>query len=198
MQISSKYPYMDQYYGVYSAYGPQLAGRIMLPLNLATDEGPIYVNAKQYHGIIRRRQSRAKLELQNKVIRVRKPYLHESRHLHAMRRSRGCGGRFLNTKNSDCGKDMTVGEKAGGGQLSQPTGSQISEVLQSDGGNLNSSKEAKGSKSHPSGSEVTSMFSRGDANHFQMNHHNMMDGGRGIVVPHKWVAASESCCNLKM
>ena len=40
--------------------------RVALPLDLAED-GPIYVNAKQYHGILRRRQMRAKLEAQNKV-----------------------------------------------------------------------------------------------------------------------------------
>ncbi|XP_019246889.1 PREDICTED: nuclear transcription factor Y subunit A-7-like isoform X2 [Nicotiana attenuata] len=96
-------PYMS---GLYTAYGPQafvpqMMGiaptRVPLPLDLAED-GPIYVNAKQYHGIMRRRQIRAKLEAQNKLVKNRKPYLHESRHLHAVNRVRGSGGRFLSSK----------------------------------------------------------------------------------------------------
>ena len=48
-----------------------MPGRLPLPLDFSTNE-PIYVNAKQYHGILRRRQQRAKLEAQNKLAKDRK------------------------------------------------------------------------------------------------------------------------------
>nr|XP_027070307.1 nuclear transcription factor Y subunit A-3-like isoform X4 [Coffea arabica] len=74
---------------------PQMMGiapaRVPLPPDLAQD-GPIYVNAKQYHGILRRRQ----------------PYLHESRHQHAMNRVRGSGGRFLSTKKQQQQSESTL------------------------------------------------------------------------------------------
>ncbi|XP_035672482.1 nuclear transcription factor Y subunit alpha-like isoform X4 [Branchiostoma floridae] len=58
------------------------------------DEEPLYVNAKQYHRIMKRREMRAKLEATGKIPKKRKKYLYESRHKHAMARTRGNGGKF--------------------------------------------------------------------------------------------------------
>ncbi|GAB2225171.1 hypothetical protein Droror1_Dr00005960 [Drosera rotundifolia] len=109
MMACVPYPITDPCYsGLLAAHGPspliqpQMVGmtptRLPLPLDSIAADEPIYVNAKQYHGILRRRQSRAKLEAQNKLIKARKPYLHESRHRHALNRVRGSGGRFLGSK----------------------------------------------------------------------------------------------------
>ncbi|KAL4351685.1 hypothetical protein GQ457_06G025340 [Hibiscus cannabinus] len=190
-----KYPCMDQFYGVFSTYGAQISGRIMLPFNLASEEGPIYVNAKQYNGIMRRRQSRAKAVLENKLTKVRKPYMHHSRHLHAMRRPRGTGGRFLNTRSSSSDKDGVGMKKAArGGLISNPAGS-------SDSGTLNSSKRPNGGGCTFSGSsEVTSMYSRGDLDHhFFIDHLGLsVQSLPSLINDRLMVATADDCCNLKV
>lgn len=192
--VFANHAYMDQYYNLHPAYGAQ--AKVLLPLNL-TEDGAIFVNAKQYNGILRRRQSRAKAEMEKKVIKSRKPYLHESRHLHAMRRVRGCGGRFLNTKNENSGKEGSGIGKASSG-YAQAIGSSSSESLQSDSGNLNSGKAAH------SGSEVASIYYKGDTDRYRIAHlrssnvpppTNVIDGGPNSSITIKWGAA-DGCCSL--
>jgi nuclear transcription factor Y alpha len=61
------------------------------------EETPFYVNARQFKRILKRRVARQRLEARlGCTSGSRRPYLHESRHKHAMRRPRGPGGRFLN------------------------------------------------------------------------------------------------------
>ena len=68
--------------------------RIPLPQPELLEEEPLYVNAKQYHRILKRRQARARLETDGRVPKERRKYLHEWRHKHALNRARGDGGRF--------------------------------------------------------------------------------------------------------
>ncbi|XP_068650433.1 nuclear transcription factor Y subunit A-10-like isoform X2 [Aristolochia californica] len=198
--VSANFNCIDPCYGVFAVYGAQaMHGRMLLPLNM-TEDGPIYVNAKQYHGILRRRQSRAKAELEKKVSKVRKPYLHESRHLHAMRRARGCGGRFLNTKNINSVKAASDNDNKKDGQLMQLVCSPSSEVLQSDCGNINSRKDLSGGSS----SEVTSMYSREQPSGYRVEHlcpafHSLVgviDGPQRVTMSNKWVPAADGCCDF--
>ena len=73
---------------------PTVEKKILLP-SLGPNPELIPVNPKQYQRILKRRLARSRA---GHCVRRAKPYLHESRHLHAVQRVRGPGGKFVGSK----------------------------------------------------------------------------------------------------
>lgn len=121
------------------------------------EESPLYVNAKQFHRILKRRVARQKLEEQLRLTsKGRKPYLHESRHNHAMRRPRGPGGRFLTAD------EVAAMEKKGGGigGLGDP-GSSPQDISHSKPSRNSLAQKRKSSEVHDDGVSAAKKAKRG-------------------------------------
>lgn len=86
---SLAYPTMAPSAHINAMYASTLTPRVLL----AAGEAPVYVNARQYHAILRRRRARAREEARNRTTGQRKVY--PSRSAHAKRRLRGATGAFL-------------------------------------------------------------------------------------------------------
>jgi hypothetical protein len=101
-----------------------------IPMTAPLTEEPLYVNAKQYYRILKRREQRAKLEQENKLPRQRKPFLHQSRHEHAMKRARSKSGRFAKKQENTSPQSQTQSQSQSQSQPPPQPQPQLQEQLQ--------------------------------------------------------------------
>jgi hypothetical protein len=128
---------------------PMPPGQSMQPpqspeMAAGVEESPLYVNAKQFHRILKRRVARQRLEEALRLTsKGRKPYLHESRHNHAMRRPRGPGGRFLTAEEvAEIERSKTSGEDKDSG-VAESTGVKAGSKRKSEASSTAPSKKVK-------------------------------------------------------
>mmetsp|Transcript_1931 Transcript_1931/g.3065 ORF Transcript_1931/g.3065 Transcript_1931/m.3065 type:complete len:145 (+) Transcript_1931:67-501(+) len=118
--ITMRSDYSDYNQPSYDQRGGNGYTPVTYPVPQVQSQGPVYVNARQYARILKRREARMALAKRKKVV-DKKNYLHESRHKHACRRPRGPGGRFLTKEELKALAAQQSAEESGKDNNGNPT-----------------------------------------------------------------------------